>query len=142
MSITNPQSARVIETLSDKVFELSAKLVLQELQTKKKGGRAIILSSAKIRRPMELGQDKVIEKEQQQQDKEVRAAARAVQKALMEAEVQKERNDQATTCLERQQAAATMKTALQKAFKANKAQKELKQKMVKKIKEPAQKATK
>jgi hypothetical protein len=84
MSITNPQSARVIETLSDKVFELSAKLVLQELQTKKKGGRAIILSSAKIRRPMELGQDKVIEKEQQQQDKEASDTVRAVLKICKE----------------------------------------------------------
>lgn len=83
------------------------------------------MSRFKIKRLRELEQDKVMEKDLQQQDKEVRAAARVLRMVFKEVEAQRNRNAQATACLDRQRADTT-KASCRRFARPRRAQRECK----------------
>lgn len=94
------------------------------LRTTVKGQLVLGTTVKCLQRPGAVGVD-VLEEEQLQHEKEVRAQARAQEKVQKKAEAQKKRDERATAAFARTTAAAHKKAAVQAAREAKNAQKQL-----------------
>ncbi|KAK5107701.1 hypothetical protein LTR62_000895 [Meristemomyces frigidus] len=134
------------------------KKVLEQLRADD-GTGTLFMSPSKIQAARDIASGRDRQKEQLEQDKMVRAQARALQKVMKEEEAQWKREARAVARAEKQEAAAQKKASLQKSREAERAQRALekttkqqpiphgrppinstvkKQKAVKKIKETPQ----
>ncbi|KAI6788227.1 hypothetical protein KC361_g9166 [Hortaea werneckii] len=135
---SDKKTQKTLERLSDTVLGLSAKLVLSNLKvkhlseslsdekTRKKRKRkvteelrasgpsgALFMSPSKIQKTRDIALSREREKEQLQQDKEVRAQERAREKAQKEVEARRKRDERSAAAVARKTAAAKKKAAAQ-----------------------------
>ncbi|KAK5004256.1 hypothetical protein LTR28_009161, partial [Elasticomyces elasticus] len=141
---------KTIERLGDAVIGLSARLALSELRKKgyiealdnekkkrkrgkpfteelraEEGSGVVFFSPSKVKKTRYLQDAKEAAKEQETQDKLLKAQDRAAQKAHEELEAQRERSDRAATAVARKAEEALKKVQKDKQKEAKKAQKQL-----------------